>query len=676
VARSGNASRPVRTLLVLVTLLAVLFGSIAAGVVLSNAQWNPKLALDLAGGTEIILRPKPLAGGPVNPTKDQLNEAVSIIRQRVNGSGVSEAEVTTQNGNNIVVSIPGKPDEKTLNLVRQSAQLTFRAVLVEQLAAPVATPKPTATPTPTGTAKPKPTGTAKPAAKATPAPSATNGRLLPQALTKAAALPKAAPTVDPNAAAAASAATPSAPANNNTIPDPVSTPDAQTPNPSGATANAAAAGTPSDLAQITQAVGDQFTKETCNDLNKIQAQVADPKKLLVTCDTEGTYKYILGPVEIQGTDIKSATSGLGTDNRGFSNGQWMVNLNFKGAGTKKFAAVTERLATLTGSQNQFAVVLDGLVVSAPKTNERIPTGQAQISGSFTQASSSLLASQLKFGSLPVSFEVQTSDTISAVLGGQQLRSGLLAGLIGLILVVLYSLLQYRALGLVTIFSLFISAAFTYGTVVLLSWTEGYRLSLAGVTGLIVAIGITADSFIVYFERVRDEVREGRPLSSAVEAAWTRGRRTFLISDAVSFLAAVVLYVLAAGSVKGFAFTLGLTTLIDVLVVFMFTKPTVTLLSRTQFFGGGHPLSGFSAEQLGRTNAPAYVGRGRVRTPGQQSIAARRAAELAELAEREGDPDDSGSDPDQDSDDAGGRSRQRKSNGRVPAGRTTGNRRDV
>jgi preprotein translocase subunit SecD len=310
-------------------------------------------------------------------------------------------------------------------------------------------------------------------------------------------------------------------------------------------------------------------------------------------------------------------------------------------------------------------VLDGLVVSAPATNERIPNGTAQITGgNITQTSATLLASQLKFGALPVSFTVLTENQISAVLGGEQLQRGLLAGLIGLLLVVFYSLLQYRALGLVTILSLGIAGGFTYGLVALLSWTSEYRLSLAGVTGLIVAIGITADSFIVYFERVRDEVREGRPLHSAVEAAWKRARRTILVSDTVSFLAAVVLYVLAAGSVKGFAFTLGLTTLIDVLVVFLFTKPAVTLLSRTKFFGGGHRFSGFSPEQLGRLSWPAYVGRGRTRDPSTQSIAARRAAEQAGESGFGTPPDD---------DDPGSST---TSNGRVAAGRSTGNRRDV
>jgi preprotein translocase subunit SecD len=196
--------------------------------------------------------------------------------------------------------------------------------------------------------------------------------------------------------------------------------------------------------------------------------------------------------------------------------------------------------------------------------------------------------------------------------------------------VLYSLAQYRALGFVTVFSLVIAGVITYGLVVLLGWRQGYRLSLAGVTGLIVAIGITADSFIVYFERVRDEVRDGRGLQTAVENAWVRARRTILISDAVSFLAAVVLYVLAIGGVRGFAFTLGLTVVVDVLVVFLFTHPTVVMLSRTRFFGGGHKLSGFDAEHLGR--AVAYTGRARVQpSRGKARAGAPTAAATAAAA---------------------------------------------
>ncbi|MEJ2579183.1 MAG: protein translocase subunit SecD, partial [Kineosporiaceae bacterium] len=333
---------------------------------------------------------------------------------------------------------------------------------------------------------------------------------------------------------------------------------------------------------------------------------------------------------------------------------------------KKFADVTTRLVALPDSQNRFAIVLDGLVISAPTTNEAIVGGQAQITGGFTQDEAQTLANQLKFGALPISFTVQTEEQISATLGGEQLQRGMLAGLIGLLLVVIYSLFQYRALGAVTVASLIIAAALTYGLVVLLGWRQNYRLSLAGVAGLIVAIGITADSFIVYFERVRDEVRDGRGLRQAVEAAWIRARRTILASDTVSFLAAVVLYLLAVGGVRGFAFTLGLTTLVDIVVVFLFTKPMVALLARTSFFGGGHKLSGFDPEHLGRT--VVYAGRGRVR--GGQTIAERRAAEAAELVHEEGeggDPDDPDGPDDLDGPDGSEQS------GAEPAGVTGGGR---
>jgi preprotein translocase subunit SecD len=243
-----------------------------------------------------------------------------------------------------------------------------------------------------------------------------------------------------------------------------------------------------------------------------------------------------------------------------------------------------------------------------------------------------LANQLRFGALPLSFTVESTEQISALLGSEQLRKGLLAGLIGLALVVGYSLLQYRALGLVTVASLIVAGGLTYLAITLLSWIYGYRLSLPGVTGLIVAIGITADSFIVYFERIRDEVREGRSLVAAVETGWSRARRTIIASDAINLLASVVLYLLAVGGVRGFAFTLGLTTILDLVVVMLFTHPVVSMLARTRFFGGGHRLSGFDAKHLGR--APAYAGRGRVRGSGERmTIAERRAA-----AEQADEPD--------------------------------------
>ena len=266
----------------------------------------------------------------------------------------------------------------------------------------------------------------------------------------------------------------------------------------------------------------------------------------------------------------------------------------------------------------------------PRRHDLHPGGRAEISGNFTQESAEALANQLKFGALPLSFVVETFENISPTLGTDSLRGGLLAGLIGLGLVVVYSLIQYRALGLVTVASLLVAGILTYGLLLILSWRQGYRLSLPGVAGLIVAIGITVDSFIVFFERVRDEVRDGRSLSVAVENGWERARQTILASDTVSFLAAVVLYLLAVGGVRGFAFTLGLTTVVDLIVVFLFTKPLVTLLARTKFFGGGGKFSGFDAEHLG-----SVVARRAVRSSGRKTLAERKRVASGATAISEG-----------------------------------------
>ncbi len=317
----------------------------------------------------------------------------------------------------------------------------------------------------------------------------------------------------------------------------------------------------------------------------------------MTCDQDGAYKYVLGPAELEGTDLVSATAAQATNNQGFTTGAWVVRIKFDAAGAERFSALTTRISTLESPRNQFAAVLDGLVVTAPTVNQRFGA-DVDIEGNFTQASADALAQQLQFGALPVSFTVQTEEQISATLGADQLRNGLIAGVVGLVLVVAYMLVQYRALGLVTVASLVLSGALTYGVILLLSWLQGFRLSLAGVAGLIVAIGVTADSFILFFERVRDEIRDGRILSSAVEAGWRRARRTIIISDAVSLLSAVVLYILAVGNVRGFAYTLGITTIIDLVIVVLFTHPVVAVLAKTKFFGGGHKLSGFDPEHLG------------------------------------------------------------------------------
>ena len=544
-------------------LAVIIVGLIAlngAGVLFSGASWAPKLALDLEGGTQIILAPKLESGQTVSA--EQLAQAVSIIRQRIDASGVSEAEINTQGPQNIVVSIPGIPDDETLRRIESSAKLEFRPVIYTQAAATGST----STPTPTGSAIPTPT-----------------------------------------------------------------------PTPSLATTSTAAPTDPSDPNWVSPALFQQYQDFKCKSLDTLETNVAPANEPLITCQTDGTAKFILGPVEVAGTTISDATSGLISSSQGVSTGQWGVFIRFNDTGTAQFAKVTQRLFgydSKTDVRNRFAIVLDGKVISAPTTQGIITDGKPQISGSFTQASAKTLADQLKFGALPISFTVQSNDTISATLGSSQLISGLLAGLIGLILVVIYSFIQYRALASVTISSLVIAATLTYLVITLLSWRQGLRLSLAGVAGLIVAIGITADSFIVYFERIRDELRDGRGLESAVEAGWKRAIRTVIASDAVNLLAATILFALAVGNVRGFALTLGITTIIDLVVVSLFTHPVLQLISRTRFFGEGHRFSGLDSKALGAV----YRGRAQFRAPvgipaNKQITSSREAQKRQTIAER-------------------------------------------
>ncbi|MEY4397146.1 MAG: hypothetical protein RLZZ40_902, partial [Actinomycetota bacterium] len=381
-----------------------------------------------------------------------------------------------------------------------------------------------------------------------------------------------------------------------------------------------------------------YLKSSCDELDAAGANVADPAKPLVVCADDGTYKYILGPVEVDGSNISNAQGNYLYGSNGVQTNEWGVYLTFDADGTKAFSKVTQRLTLIQGVRNQFAIVLDGRVISAPRTLAAIGDGKPVISGSFTEISAKTLADQLKFGALPIGFEVQSSDTITPTLGVTQLQSGLIAGAIGLLLVIIFSLVQYRALAFVTISSLLVAFGFTYLVITYLSAANGYRLSLAGVAGLIVAIGITADSFIVYFERVRDELREGRTLASAVESGWGRAVRTIVVSDTVNLLAAVVLFVLAVGNVRGFAFTLGVTTVVDLVVVALFTHPVLQLLSRTSFFASGHPLSGLNPKTLGavyrgraqfavdETVTAAQRGKSSKEARKRQTIAERRAAD--------------------------------------------------
>lgn len=531
---SSRASEAWKRFTWLGVIFAVLIGGNAWAVWQNEGSWTPKLALDLQGGTQIILAPQLLEGQEV--TTEQLNQAVSIIRQRVDAGGVAEAEVSTQGGSNIVVAIPGVPDEATLQRIRSSAKLEFRPVLQTTFVG----------------------------------------------------------EFDPEEGPASF--------------DPYTDSDL-----AGSPANA------SDLAWITPDIARAFEELSCAQLDGLGSNVADPGIPLVICSDDGFTKYALGPVEVGGETIRDASSGLVPGPQGTVTTEWGVFLEFNAEGTSQFRSVTERLIGLPGVQNQFAIVLDGRVISAPRTLAAITDGNPQISGSFTQDTAGVLADQLKFGALPIGFEVQSAETITATLGLSQLQSGLLAGLIGLILVVVYSLFQYRMLGFVSVASLLTAFTLSYFLITYLSNSQGYRLSLAGVAGLIVAIGITADSFIVFFERIRDELRDGRVVGSAITAAWRRAFRTILASDAVGFLAAAVLFILAVGNVRGFAFTLGITTIVDLIIVALFTNPLMQVLGRTRFFGEGHPLSGLDPKALGAV----YRGRARFRDVSEVDAKARK-----------------------------------------------------
>lgn len=602
-------SRPGRTLILLGVVVAVLFGSVAAGVKWSTASWTPKLALDLAGGTQIILTPI-VEPGQGKITDETINDAIAIMRQRVDSSGVSEAQVSSLGGRNIVVELPGDPQEQqdTINLVKRSAQMMFRPVIVEQPAGlqmpeqqPTAEPTGSPTDSPTDAPSDAPTDSGDDATSAPVPTSTTNGRAVPPALL---AQGTASPTATTD---------PTAPPTGGATPAPTPT-------------NA------SDPAWITPEVEQAFLQLDCSDPENLAGGVRDDRnKPLVTCSQDGSAKYILGPVEVEGRDLNSASAGMVTNSQGYSTGEWAVNLEFDKEGTAQFRAVTERLTGAQPPTDQFAIVLDGLVISAPQSRAVITDGRAQITGSFNQDSATELANQLKFGALPISFEVQTEEQISALLGSEQLRNGVLAGLIGLLLIVVYSFFQYRALGLLIVGSLAVAGIVTYGLITLMGWYQGYRLSLPGVTGLIISIGVTADSFIVYFERIKDELREGRSLLAAVENGWLRARRTIIIADCINFLAAIILYLLAVGGVRGFAFTLGLTTIVDVVMVVMFTHPMMVLIARIPYFARGGRWSGVSVQSIAARPA-AYAGRGRVRTPEERLTRAERAARKKELEE--------------------------------------------
>ncbi|SDO56176.1 protein translocase subunit SecD [Geodermatophilus sp. DSM 45219] len=482
---------------------------------------TPQLGLDLRGGTTVTLTAATPDGQAPDPAELEL--ARQIIEQRVNGLGVAEAEVVTEGDDNIVISVPGDDGEQAREL-GATAQLRFRPV--------VQGPEPAA-----------------PAAEEAPAAET------PAAETPAAEAPAAGGTAAPSDPAAEPAA-PSEPAaaSDGAAADPA------IPDP--------------DAPPVTQEeAAAEYAALTC-DPEDTAPEVDRPDSFVAACSEDGTAKYLLGPAIIEGTQVTDASAGTQQ-----ATGEWVVLLDFNNEAEAVWAGYT---AANVGSNVAFT--LDGRVISAPTIQGAITSNPTTITGQFDQEGAEELANQLRYGALPLTFTQATAQSISTELGAEQLRAGLIAGAIGIALVFVYALLYYRLLGLVMIASLVLSAVVVYGVLVVLGRQIGFTLSLAGIAGFIVSLGITADSFVVYFERLKDEVREGRTLRSAVPRAWVRARRTILSADAVSFLAAAILYVLAIGDVKGFAFTLGMSTVLDLVVVFLFTHPLMAVLARFRTFG--------------------------------------------------------------------------------------------
>jgi preprotein translocase subunit SecD len=563
--------KPGRTLAVFFLALAIAYGLVAIG-----GSWKPELGLDLQGGTRITL----IADG--NPSKENLDEARGIIDQRVNGSGVAEASVTTQGNNLIVVEIPGKSRQDLVNTVQRQAQLRFRMVACDSSA-----PCGSGSATPGGT-----TGLPSPSGAATPtAPAAQRA---PVGFGKADATPSATPTASPTAAASG---TPTGTATGSPTGSPTGTASPQGDQSSDDEKVVPVAEAVKFMNNPPAEWVQKFNDYTCPTTT---SDIADnPTEPLVTCDPDGTTKYLLSPAIIEGTDVTSASYGIPQNQV-----QYAVNLDFNGHGSKRFGEATSAIA---GTGQLMAITLDGQVISAA-TNEQRITGSAQITGNFSQSEAKSLATSLKYGSLPISFKKSGTsvEVVGPTLAGNQLHTGLIAGAFGLGLVMLYCLLYYRGLGIVVLSSLSIAALWTYAMVLLLSKTAGFTLTLPGIAGLIIAVGITADSFIIFFERIRDEMRDGRSMRVAVETGWVRARHTRIGASIVSLLSAAILYIFATGVVKGFGFALGLSTIIDLAVLFWFTKPLVSWFARFRFFNAGGKLSGLSPETLG-TDAPVAVG---------------------------------------------------------------------
>ncbi|MCA4726739.1 protein translocase subunit SecD [Mycolicibacterium fortuitum] len=582
----ASSSAPVHPARYLTLFLVLLIGVYLLVFLTGDKQAKPKLGIDLQGGTRVTLTARTPDGS--TPTREALNQAQQIISARVDGLGVSGSEVVID-GDNLVITVPGNDGSEARNL-GQTARLYIRPVVHAMPAKP---------PAQQGQQAPGAPGT--PAAPGAPAPGMPGAPAAPGAVP---GLPGAIPGLAPvapgvpgEAPAAPPAGAPVPPPQPRPFPlDPAPTPGEPTPAPAPAPgepapapgpAPAPAPAKPGDAkAALAQRISDekelrqstnpsiqilalQYQATRCGE-DDVLAGNDDPNLPLITCSQDGQTVYLLSKSIMSGEEIENATSGLNQQQ-----GQYVVDVTFKSGGAKTWADFT---AANVGTQTAFT--LDSQVVSAPEIREAIPGGNTQITGQFNADTAKELANVLKYGSLPLSFESSEAETVSATLGLSSMRAGLIAGAVGLVAVLLYSLLYYRVLGLLVALSLVAAGAMVFAILVLLGRYIGYTLDLAGIAGLIIGIGTTADSFVVFFERIKDEIREGRSFRSAVPRGWARARKTIVSGNAVTFLAAAVLYFLAIGQVKGFAFTLGLTTILDIVVVFLVTWPLVYLASKS------------------------------------------------------------------------------------------------
>ncbi|OBJ41034.1 protein-export membrane protein SecD [Mycobacterium colombiense] len=590
----ASSSAPVHPARYLSVFLLLLVGVYLLVFLTGDKRAAPKLGIDLQGGTRVTLTARTPDGS--KPSREALAQAQQIIGARVNGLGVSGSEVVVD-GDNLIITVPGNDGNEARNL-GQTARLYIRPVL-NSMPAQSAEPKPPARQPAGGQPAPGQPAPGQPApgqpapgqpapgqpAPAQPAPGQP-APAQPAPGQPAPAHPGAQPRPYPQDPPPTPSPAPPAPGSN----APAPAPGAPAPGaPAGEAPPAEAPAPPDPRKELADRIADekkwrqstrqgiqflalQFQATRC-DKEDILAGNDDPAQPLITCSTDHKVAYLLGPSIISGDQIQDASASQ--NQRGIG---YVVDLQFKSAAANTWADFT---AAHIGTQTAFT--LDSQVVSAPMIQEAIPGGRTQISGGdppFTAATAKQLANVLKYGSLPLSFESSEAQTVSATLGLTSLRAGLVAGAIGLILVLLYSLLYYRVLGLLTALSLAASGAMIFAILVILGRQINYTLDLAGIAGLIIGIGTTADSFVVFFERIKDEIREGRSFRSAVPRGWVRARKTIVSGNAVTFLAAAVLYALAIGQVRGFAFTLGLTTVLDIVVVFLVTWPLVYLASKS------------------------------------------------------------------------------------------------